>query len=181
MTKPTVCLLLLAAAVLIAGSAGCNRNRTQADATIEEAPSQQTEQSMVQANDPKAALQLIKGFHALEEGRFRWTMGQFSVALRSPMQASERGARLILNLNVPDPVIEKLRSVKLSASVEGVALPGETYTKPGGYVYSQEVPAKAFTKSTVVVDFKLDKSLPPGDVDRRELGVVMTAVGFEAR
>ena len=82
---------------------------------------------------------------------------------------------------VPEPVIQKLKSIKLSASVEGVALPGETYSKPGGYVYSQEVPAKALAKNVVVVDFKLDKCVPPGDVDRRELGVVMTAVGFEAR
>ena len=181
MTKPTVCLLILAAAVLMSCSAGCNRNRSKADATIEEAPAQPMEQTMVQASDPKASMQLIHGFHALEQGRYRWTMGQFSVTLRPPLHASERGAKLDSQLGVPEPVIQKLKSIKLSASVDGVALPEETYTKPGAYVYSRDVPAQALAKRVVTVSFVLDKVLPPSDADRRELGVVMTAVGFEAK
>jgi hypothetical protein len=181
MSKPTVCLIILTAAVLMSCPAGCNRNRSKADATIEEAPQQQMEQTMVQANDPKTSAQLIHGFHALEQGRYRWTMRQFSAILRPPLQASERGARLILNLGVPEPVIQKLKSIKLSASVDGVALPEEIYTKAGAYVYSRDVPPQALAKRVVVVSFTLDKCLPPSDADRRELGVVMTAVGFEAR
>lgn len=181
MTKPTVYLIILTAVVLMSGAAGCNRNRSNADATIEEAPAQQMEQTMVQASDPKASAQLIKGFHAVEQGRYRWTMGHFSVTLRPPLHASERGAKLILNLGVPEPVLQKLKSIKLSASVDGVALPEETYTKPGAYVYSRDVPAQALAKRVVTVSFALDKCLPPSDADRRELGVVVTAVGFEAK
>lgn len=181
MPKPKICLIVLTAAALIAFPAGCNRNQSKADATIEEAPAQPMEQTMVQANDEKAATQLIKGFHAIEQGRFRWTMGQFSVTLRPPLHASERGAKLILNLGVPEPVIQKLKSIKLSASVDGVALPEETYSKPGGYVYSRDVPAQALSKRVVTVSFALDKCLAPSDADRRELGVVVTAVGFEAK
>ena len=181
MPKPTVCLTILAVAVLIACPAGCNRNRSKVDATIEEAPPQQMEQTMVQANDPKASTQLIKGFYAVEQGSYRWTMGQFSASLRPPLHASERGARLILNFGVPEPVIKKLKSIKLSASIDGVALPAETYTKPGAYVYSRDVPAQALSERVVAVSFTLDKCLPPSDADRRELGVVVTAVGFEAK
>ena len=61
-----------------------------------------------------------------------------------------------------------------------MALPEETYTKPGAYVYSRDVAAQALAKRVVAVSFALDKYLPPGDPDRRELGVVVTAVGFEA-
>ena len=179
--KLTLRLLILAVSVLMFCSAGCNRNRSKADATIEEALPSKTEQIMIQANDPAASAQLIKGFHTLEQGRYRWTMGQFSVILRPPAQASERGARLILQLAIPESSIQKLKSVKLSASVEGVALPEETYTKPGGHAYSRDVPPQVLAKRVVTVNFKLDKYLPPGDLDRRELGVVMTAVGFEAK
>ena len=179
--KPTLPLLILAASVLMFCSAGCNRNRSKANATIEEAAPLQTEQIMLEANDPAASVQLIKGFHTLEQGRYRWTMGQFSVILRPPVQASERGARLILQLGIPESSIRKLKSMKLSASVDGVALPEETYTKPGGYFYSRDVPPQALAKRVVAVNFKLDKCLPPGDSDRRELGVVMTSVGFEAK
>jgi hypothetical protein len=161
--------------------AGCNRNRSKVDATIEEAPPQQMEQTMVQASDPKASTQLILGFHALEQGRYRWTMGHFSVTLRPPLHASERGAKLILNFAIPEPVIQKFKSIRLSASVDGVALPEETYTQPGAYVYSRDVPAQVLAKRVATVSFVLDKVLPPSDADRRELGVVMTAVGFEAK
>jgi hypothetical protein len=181
MTKPTVCLTILAAAMLMFCPAGCRRSRPNVDATIEEGTPQQLEQTMVQANDPAASKQLIKGFHEVEQGRYRWTMGQFSVTLRPPLRASERGAKLILQLGIPEPVIKKLGSMKLSASVDGVALPGETYTKAGDYVYSQSVAAQAFAKRLVTVNFTLDKYLPPGDADRRELGVVVTAVGFQAQ
>ena len=179
MPKPTACLLILAVAALIAGPAGCSRNRSNADATIEEPPGQQLEKSMLRANDPKASKQLIKGFYELEQGSFRWTMGQFSVTLRPPFDAAEQGAKLVLNLGVPGPVIQKLKSMKLSASVDGVALPGETYTKAGTYLYSRDVPARALLKRVVTVGFTLDKYLPPSDADQRELGVVVTAVGFE--
>ena len=181
MLKSTLCLTILAAAALIACSAGCNRNHPKADATIEEAPPQQVEQTMVLANDPKASGQLTKGFHTIEQGRYRWTMGQFSVKLLAPLHASERGATLILKLGIPEPVIQKLKSMKLSASVDGVALPAETYTKAGEYVYSRVVAAQAFGKRVVAVDFALDKYFPPSEADRRELGVVVTAVGFEAK
>jgi len=136
---------------------------------------------MLQVGDPNAAAQLVKGFYDLEAGTWRWTMGKFSVTLSPPPNASERGAKLVLRLMVPEPVIKKLTSVKLSASLDGVALAEETYTKPGQYVYSQDVPAQALAKRVVTVDFALDKFLPPGEADQRELGLVVTAVGFEAK
>jgi hypothetical protein len=181
MSKPKLCLITLAAAVLMCCASGCNRNRSNSDATIEEAPAQQEPQTTVQMRDLRAAAQLVKGFHTLEQGRYRWTMGQFSVTLRPPLHASELGAKLVLNFAVPEPVLQKLKSMKLSASVDGVALPEETYTKSGAYVYSRDVPAQALAKSVVTVSFTLDKCLPPGDLDRRELGVVVTSVGLEAK
>jgi hypothetical protein len=181
MPRPIVCSTILAAAVLIACPAGCGRNRSNVNDTIEEAPGQRLEKSMVKANEPAASKQLIKGFHEVEQGSFRWTMGQFSVTLRPPFDADERGAKLILNFGIPEPVIQKLTSMKLSASVDGLALPGETYTRHGAYVYSRDVPAQALVKRVVTVSFTLDKCLPPSDADRRELGVVVTAVGFEGK
>ncbi len=177
MPKSIACLSLLLAGLLL-GAAGCKRGQPKADATIEEGPLLQT---MLQVGDPNAAAQLIKGFHDVEAGTWRWTMGKFSVTLSPPPKASERGAKLVLRLMVPEPVIKKLTSLKLSASVDGVALAEETYTKPGQYIYSQDVPAQALAKRVVTVDFALDKFLPPGEADQRELGLVVTAVGFEAK
>ena len=163
---------------MLLSPAGCKRTQPKSDATIEEGPTLQT---MLQVGDPNAAPQLIKGFHDVEAGSWRWTMGKFSVTLSPPPKASERGARLVLRLMVPEPVIQKLTSMKLSASLDGVALAEETYTKAGQYVYSQDVPAQALAKRVVTVDFALDKFLPPGEADQRELGLVVTAVGLEAK
>ena len=171
-------LILLASAVVTLSAGGCKRSRPNAETTIEEGPQLQT---MVQVGDPKASAQLVKGWHDVEQGSWRWTMGKFSVMLSPPPRAAERGANLVLRLVVPEPVAQKLAPIKLSASVDGVALPEETITKSGEAVYSREVPARALAKGVVTVDFSLDKSLPPSDADRRELGVVVTTVGFEAR
>lgn len=177
MPRPIACLSLVLS-LLLAAAIACKRNRPAADATIEEGPQLLT---MLQMGDPNAAPQLVKGFYEVEAGSWRWTMGKFSVMLSPPPGGSEKGAKLVLRLMVPEPVSKKLGPIKLSASVEGTALPEETYAAPGQNVYAQDVPAKALAKSVVAVDFSLDKFLPPGEVDQRELGLVVTAVGFEPR
>ncbi len=178
MLKLRFSLLLIPVIALVLAPAGCKRTQSKADATIEEGPLLQT---MLQVGDPKAAAQLVKGWHDVEQGAWRWTAGKFSVTLSPPPQASQKGARLILRLVVPEPVSKKLGAIKLTASVDGVALPDETYSKPGQYVFSRDVAAPALAKRVVSVDFALDKFLPPGDSDQRELGLVVTAVGFEAK
>jgi hypothetical protein len=88
---------------------------------------------------------------------------------------------LILRCTVPAVIIQRLTTVSLAANVEGAHLPEATYSRTGEYVYSQDVPAKALTADAVMVEFSLDKCLPPGDADRRELGVIVSMVGFEAK
>jgi len=177
MSKRDLWVPMLAGAIL-AAAGGCKRGPSKSQATVEEAPAVS---SVLQTADPKAAPQLLKGFYDVEAGSWRWTAGKFSVSLSPPAGAPERGARLILRLTVPDPVIQKAGPVKLSASVEGTPLAGETFSKPGQYVFSRDVPASALGKRVVVVDFALDKFLPPSGSDERELGVVVSAVGFEAK
>jgi hypothetical protein len=60
-------------------------------------------------------------------------------------------------------------------------LPAETYTRPGDHIYRQDVPPSALSAAVATVDFSLDKSLPAGTLDQRELGIVVESVGFEAK
>ena len=136
--------------------------------------------SMIHVADPRASLQLVKGFHEVEQNAWRWTMARFAVTLRAPAGASQKGATLVLKGAVPDPVIAKLKSVTLTANVEGVPLPAETFSKAGDYTYRRDVPPSAFPAEAVTVNFALDKALAPGEADHRELGLVVTSVGFEA-
>lgn len=132
-------------------------------------------------SDPRAAQQLLNGFYALEQNQWRWTAGKFSVALRPPAGVDQKGATLRVKLTVPAVVIEKLKSTTLTARIGATALAPATYSQPGEYVYAREVPAAALAGSSVRVDFTLDHAIPPGGGDQRELGIVVSMVGLEAR
>ncbi len=136
---------------------------------------------MVNAADPRTASQLVKGFHTVEQNSWRWTAGDFAVALKPPAGAAQKGATLTLKFVVAEAVLAKLKTMTLSASVNGVQLAPETYTKSGEYTYARDVPATALQQPSVTVEFKLDKFLPASPADQRDLGVIMTLVGFEAK
>jgi hypothetical protein len=160
---------------------GCKRKQSAApapEATIEESGELA---SVVHTADPKTASQLLKGFYPVEGNAWRWTKQKFSVTLRPPANAPTAGAILELKFAVPDSVLASLTSFKLSAKVNGTALPPATYAKSGAQTYSQDVPASALKGDAATVEFEMDKAVPPGAVDQRELGVVVASVGFEAK
>ena len=132
--------------------------------------------STLHVADPNAAAQLLKGWHEVEHGGWRWTEKQFSVALKAP--AAGQPAALKLEFALPETLISRLHSVTLTATANGVALPGETYARPADQVYTRTVPASATRADLVRIDFLLDKALAPGEVDQRELGVVVSSVGL---
>ena len=169
---------LALAGLLIAAPIGCKRKRNRA---ASEAPSGPA--TVVQTADPRMAPQLVRGFHGVEQNAWRWTTGNFAVTLAPPATAAQKGAVLMFKFAVPDVVVSQLKSVQVSASVNGVALPPETYLTAGDQTFSREVPASAFQNRTglATVEFRLDKTLPPSARDRRELGVVASMIGFEAR
>ena len=162
--------------LLVSAPAGCRRQRKVAVETIEDEPPELA--SMLHVADPKASLQLLHGFYDLEQNAWRWTKGKFSVTLRPPAGAAAAGAALELKMTVPDPVIERLKSVTLSANVNGTPIESETFNKPGEYTFRKDVPAKALEGEAVTVDFALDKFLEAGAVEQRELGIIVSTVGL---
>jgi hypothetical protein len=175
--KLTVAVFMCA--VLVMGGAGCKRGKkTRVEATDESGP---VLASVVNVADPRASVQLLKGFHDVEGNAWRWTMGKFSATLRPPLNAPQKGATLVVKLRIPEPVMDQLKSTTLTANVNGAPIPGETYSKAGEYTYSKDVPASALTADAVTVEFELDKFLPPGANDQRELGIVVSSIGFEAK
>ena len=171
--------ILLAACAMLIALAGCrSKQKVRVQATEEEAPSLA---STVHTADPRVAAQLISGFYGIEDNAWRWTAGKFSVLLRPPRTAAQKGAILQLKLALPDPIIGPLKSVTLSATVNGTALPPETYTKSGEFTYARDVPPNLMSGEAVKVEFALDKALPPSAADQRELGLVVSVVGFEPK
>jgi hypothetical protein len=166
-------------AVLALAPLGCKQARkVQVQQTVEEAP---RVASVIHMGDAKAETQLVSGFYGIEGNAWRWAARQFTVILRPPFGASQRGGTLQLNLTIPQVVIDKLKTLSLTAAIDGSPLAPETYTQPGPYTYKRDVPGNLLTADSVKVDFQLDKAIPPSGQDQRELGVVVNSVSLEAK
>ncbi len=151
---------------------------TDANLTEEEASRPAT---TVRVTDPETSFQLAGGFYPVEQNAWRWTAQRFSFLLRPPRDAARKGATLRLNLFVPDPVIAKLGSTSLEASIAGKRLGEETYGKVGNYIYSRDVSSNLLPGELVRVDFALRKAIIAEPPDRRELGVIVVSAGLEGK
>ena len=169
------CTRLLAALPVCALIVGCKRPEPiRLQPTIEEPA---TLMSVVRMSDPSSSGQLLRGFYPPESSGWRWAAKKFSVVLSAPPAASEHGASLVLTFNVPGVSIETLHEIAVSAKIGAVELPAEKYATPGAHEFRRDVPASAFAKSPVEVDFTLDKSLSLPN-DNRDLGLVVTQIAL---
>jgi hypothetical protein len=176
LNKPPHTVLLVLALILTIG--GCKRQRRAQAAPDEPITGLAT---VLNTADPRVAPQLLRGFHTIEGNAWRWTTGDFAAVLKPPAGADEKGATLVFRFAIPDTSMRQLQSVTLSASVNGKQLPPETYTAAGEHTYSRDVPAEALKRDTTTVEFTLDKYLHPNGAERRDLGVVASMIGFQAK
>jgi hypothetical protein len=180
-------ILCAVLATLLACASGCrSQQKVETRPTVEELPSTTPAgppiPASIEMGNPTVVSQLVNGFHEIEDNAWRWTAKQFSVQLGVPTDAPQRGANLVLKVNLPQALLDKLGSgVTLTGYVEGSGLGAETWQNAGAYEYRRFVSMNLLHGNTVKVDFLLDKALPPGAVDRRELGVIVTAVALESR
>jgi hypothetical protein len=170
-------VILLAAAF---GLAGCRRKQAanaqqQGDG---EAPQMA---SVIHTGDPKSETQLVNGFYGIEQNAWRWTAPRFSVVLRPPAGAAEKGATLNVELTIPDPIIARVKTISLSASIGNTPLAPETYTQAGPYTYTRDIAPSLLGSEAVRIDFQTDKSVPPIPPDQRELAVIVGSVGLDAK
>ena len=135
--------------------------------------------SVLKMSDPSAKDQLAKGFYQLEANAWRWAAGSFSVVLKTPPGAAQKGATLTLALTVSDAVLKQVHSQSLTAAVGATILKSEKYVDAGSHTFTADIPATALAGDTVTIDFSLDNSLPPG-TDRREMGIIVSSVGIES-
>jgi hypothetical protein len=164
----------LALAVLLV--CGC-RNKDRVHVETDEGPPRMV--AMITMSDEKASPQLLEGFYGLEDKSWRWTAGHFGVLLSTPPGAAQDGAVLKIQLSIPKPLIDRVKTTTLTAELGGTKLSPESFTQSGSFVFTRDVPAKLLGEESVRVDFSLDRFLPAGAVDGRELGLVVTSIGFE--
>ena len=127
--------------------------------------------------EPGVTSRLLSGWHALEEWTWRWTERRFSAALRVPRRSAT--PTLALEFVLVESLLERLGPVTVSARLAGALLSPQTYDRPGEHVYRRQVPTAVLTEDEVVVEFELDKALPPDASDHRELGLIARSLQLQ--
>jgi hypothetical protein len=133
----------------------------------------------VSVSDPKTAPQLLDGFYGLEGNSWRWTAGHFSVLLGAPPVAARNGGVLKLDMTIPKPLIDLVKTTTLTVRIHGEKLPPESITQPGSFTFVRDVPPSLFDGDPVKVEFSLDRYIPAGKVDTRELGLIVSSISME--
>jgi SAM-dependent methyltransferase len=118
--------------------------------------------------DPWLGCDLEGGWHAMEDGTWRWTQRSFTVRLKAPASAQPV---LRLRFTLPDVVLRATGPLRLQAIVGLERLPPFEYTSAGEHTYEQPVPPASLRDASVSVRFELDKAMRPAAPDVRELGV----------
>jgi hypothetical protein len=134
--------------------------------------------SSIAMGDARDGSQLLHGFYEIEQGSWRWSMGQFGVSLRPPAGAALDGARLRMVFTIPEPAAEAMAGLEIRARVSGVALEAFRAAGAGEQIYMARAPKEALAGEAVTVEFELSRKMEPGTLDGRELGVVVSSIGF---
>lgn len=116
---------------------------------------------------PEASDQIVSGLYDVEGGAWRWMSGRAVVLLKSPEQPLPIEAVFTIPDRAPARHVELL--------LDGRVIASETYTATGAYTLrsAPQLPAGPTATATLTVDRTFSV---PGD--RRELGVVVSALGF---
>ena len=126
--------------------------------------------------DPRGTPQLLKGFHALEQGAWRWTEKVFAVALKPPAASPGEEVNVQLTFSIAEASISRLGPLTLTATLNGSPAGSEIYDQAGDYTFTKPVPAEVLASETIEAVFELNKVLPPTGSDLRELGVIAVSV-----
>jgi hypothetical protein len=133
---------------------------------------------------PEAEGQLMLGFHQLEQNQWRWIGPRAMAVLRAPVSnqpgaeaASDReGISTVLELAFHIPETAPARNV--AVQLNGKPLASETYPGPG--TYTLRAPATVSFGQSVTVEIAVDRTFRVAG-DARDLGVIITALGFVER
>ncbi len=172
-------LLLIAAACSrpSAPSAGGDSAPQPASSGVGPAsPTAKPQFSYVQTGDVRARPQLLSGWHAIEEGAWRWMGKEAEAVLLTP---EESPVSFELRLVFPENHMKAAGGpITVSVLFQGVLFAQETYREPGVYTIHKPVPAGSLPRPSTRVTIRLNRSVPPTGADKRELGAVIPAFGF---
>ncbi|MGE5569843.1 MAG: hypothetical protein ACM3S5_12470 [Rhodospirillales bacterium] len=132
--------------------------------------------SFLKLGDIRSRPQLLSGWHAIEDGGWRWMAQEATAVLRVP---ADPPATFELQLYFPPDYIERAGGpATVSVLIDGRPFAQETYNQPGGYRLVRPVPDGLLTPPESRMEIRLNRVIPPTGADRRELGAVVQEFGF---
>jgi hypothetical protein len=123
--------------------------------------------SYLPMNAPEAHEQIVSGLYDVEDGAWRWMSASAVVLLKSPARPLPIEAAFTIPDSAPARQVELL--------LDGRVVASETYSAPGTYTLKSTPQSAAGETATVTITLDRTFSVPG---DHRELGVVVSAVGF---
>lgn len=122
--------------------------------------------------DRSDPVELLTGWHDLEEGGFRWVQRKFSLRV-----TGERGASgLSIECYVPALVIDEFRGVTIRIMVNGEFVCETKFGTSGRHVLLCPIHKPA---GSYLVELESDHFLPADENDHRERSIVVGAISIE--
>ena len=125
--------------------------------------------SDLRMNAPEAEQQIVSGVYQLENGQWRWMSKTAVILLKPPSAPSSLVVRFVI------PEAAPARRIQVELNDQLVA--SENYPAPGSFTVSTSKTNP--TGDSAQVTISVDKTFSYQS-DRRELGVILTEVGFSA-
>jgi tRNA (mo5U34)-methyltransferase len=119
-------------------------------------------------------LDLLEGWHDVEDSGWRWTERQFAARATSP--SGLKPSRLAMRMFVPPLLIDKFGSITLHARIDDTEVPPLVMRDPGIHMFVRKIPKPSGVTSVV---FHLDNALGPDANYSRELGIIVASLEFE--
>jgi hypothetical protein len=118
-------------------------------------------------------VELLEGWHHVEESGWRWTQKRFSA--RATSHVGMKHSRVSMRVFAPPLAIEKFGSITLRAWIDDAEVQPMVMDEAGIHVFVRKIPRQAEVTSVV---FELDNVLGPGPEYSRELGIIVASLEF---
>jgi SAM-dependent methyltransferase len=149
--------------VLASHRAGCAEGSNPVDADADERIFLLLESRV---RFPDVRVRLLDGWHAPEEGGWRWTAKEFAFEVVLPRRRPAKEFALAVHLP------EGMESAELSCRVNDRDIPPVTFRFPGPHTFRGVFPEG--TGGRVLLQFGVRHDYRPAPADRRELGVLVS-------
>jgi len=116
-------------------------------------------------------LDLLQGWHPVEESGWRWTERQF--AARATSRVGMKHSKIAMRVFAPPLVIDKFGSITLRARIDDIEVQPLVIREPGVHEFVRKIPKPSEATSMV---FQLDRALGPDSGYSRELGIIVASL-----